>query len=72
MSDSVVAFIVPAVMIAIIFAWGPLLNLIFPTCPRASGWQYLEDGTPEAQTPLLFESRINPADFGRESQVADR
>lgn len=66
MSDSIIALVIPAVMIAIIFAWVPLLNLICPICPRVSGWQYLQDVTP-GTSPLLFKSRIHPADLDRKS-----
>jgi hypothetical protein len=72
MSDTIIAIIIPLIMIAIIFAWVPLLNLICPTCPRASGWQYLQEVTPRATPPALFKSRIHPADILRESQTANR
>jgi hypothetical protein len=72
MSDTIIAIIIPVIMIAIIFAWVPLLNLICPTCPRASGWQYLREITPSATPPALFKSRIHPADILRGSQTANR
>jgi hypothetical protein len=72
MSDTIIAIIIPVIMIAIIFAWVPLLNLICPTCPRASGWQYLREITPNATPPALFKSRIHPADILRGSQTANR
>ena len=72
MSDNIIAIVIPVIMIAIIFAWVPLLNLIFPTCPRASGWQYLREVTPSATPPALFKSRIHPADILRGSQTANR
>jgi hypothetical protein len=72
MSDNIIAIVIPVIMIAIIFAWVPLLNLICPTCPRASGWQYLREVAPSATTPALFKSRIHPADILRGSQTANR
>jgi len=72
MSDSIIALVIPVIMIAITFAWVPLLNLICPSCPRFSGWQYLEEGTPRTAPPLLFKSRVHPADLRRESEAADR
>ena len=35
MFDGVLAFLVPLVALAIIFAWVPLLNLICPPCRRS-------------------------------------
>jgi hypothetical protein len=76
MSDNIIAIVIPVIMIAIIFAWVPLLNLICPTCPRASGWQYLREVrpsvAPSATPPALFKSRIHPADILRGSQTANR
>jgi hypothetical protein len=72
MSDNIIAIVIPVIMIAIIFAWVPLLNLICPTCPRASGWQYLQEVAPSATPPTLFNSRIHPADILRGSQTANR
>jgi hypothetical protein len=63
MSDNIMALVIPVIMIAIIFVWVPLLNLICPTCPRVSGWQYLREVTPTTAPPALFKSRIYPADL---------
>ena len=60
MSDNIIAIVIPVIMIAIIFAWVPLLNLICPTCPRASGWQYLREVTPSATPPALFNRASTP------------
>jgi hypothetical protein len=34
MSDELIAFIVTVVIIALLFAWAPLLNFICPPCGR--------------------------------------
>ena len=72
MSDNIVALVIPVIMIAIIFAWVPLLNLICPIRPRVSGWQYPRQVAPSATPPLLFKSRIHPADLRRQSETANR
>jgi hypothetical protein len=68
MSDNIMAFVIPVIMIAIIVVWVPLLNLICPTCPRVSGWQYLREVIPSTAPPALFKSRIYPSDLRRESE----
>jgi hypothetical protein len=66
MSDNIIALVIPVIMIAIIFAWVPLLNLICPTCP------HLREVTSSTMPPSLFKSRIHPADILRESQTTNR
>jgi hypothetical protein len=69
MSDNIIALVIPVIMIAIIFAWVPLLNLICPTCPGVSGWQHLREVTPST-TPPRSSNRAStqPISFGNLKQ----
>jgi hypothetical protein len=62
--DNIIALVIPIVMIAITFAWVPLLNFICPPHQCSSGWQCLRDAASKTQPPLLFRERINQADLG--------
>jgi cytochrome c oxidase assembly protein Cox11 len=64
MSDNIIALVIPLTMIAITFAWVPLLNFICPPRQCSSGWRRLQDAASKTQPPLLFRSRVNPADLG--------
>jgi len=59
MSDYVLAFVIPLVSIAIVFAWVPFLNLICPPCARAlerQGFQGEELRT-QLKEPIALDRR---------------
>ncbi|HEX3968185.1 MAG TPA: hypothetical protein VHW70_09495 [Edaphobacter sp.] len=70
MSDSIVALLIPLAMIAIAFAWVPMLNHICPPCRRSSTWRPLHDAAPGTQAAQLFRSRIHPADIAAGANAA--
>jgi hypothetical protein len=65
MSDTIIALLIPAVMIAIIFAWVPLLNFVCPPCGHLSGQQLIKNFAHQPQPSSLFASRIHPADLSQ-------
>lgn len=52
MPDQAIAFIIPLVAIAIIFAWVPLLNLVCPPCGRAVERRRLQMSALEARSSM--------------------
>jgi len=71
MSDNIIALLIPLAIIAIIFVWAPLLNLVCPPCRRSSGWRRFQEAASKTQPPLLFRARINPADLGLPRRESD-
>jgi cytochrome c oxidase assembly protein Cox11 len=69
MSDNIIALLIPVIMIAIAFAWVPLLNLICPPCRRSSTWRPLHDAASKTQSALLLRSRIHPADLAADTNA---
>jgi hypothetical protein len=65
MSDAIIALVVPAVMIAVIFAWVPLLNLVCPPYATCSGRQILKSFADRPRSSSLFASRIGPSDLAQ-------
>ena len=63
MSDTIIALIIPAVMIAIIFVWVPLLNFVCPPCERLAEQHLLQNLVHRSHSASLFESRIEPVDL---------
>jgi hypothetical protein len=63
MSDTIIALIIPAIMIAIIFAWVPLLNFVCPPCRRLSSQRLFDNLGHRPHPPSLFVSRVHPADL---------
>jgi hypothetical protein len=63
MSDTIIALVIPIVMVAIIFRWVPLLNLIFPPRRDFSDQRHFQDIAYEMHP--LFLSRISASDFTR-------
>ena len=59
MSDYILAFVIPLVSIAIVFAWVPFLNLICPPCARVlerPGFQGEELRT-QLKEPIMLDRR---------------
>lgn len=65
MSDAIIALIIPAVMIAIIFAWVPLLNFVCPPCRQLASQRLFQNLAHRTPPSSLFASRVHPPDLVR-------
>jgi hypothetical protein len=63
MSDALIALLIPAVMLAVVYAWVPLLNFVCPPCRGLSGRQLLKNFAHRQPAASLFASRSHPADL---------